>query len=80
MPQLIGPPACPAVLLHVAAFAEQLEVVPVQRHVRVREVLRRQLHLVVHLIARDDQPLRPAPLTQAALTLLVRSSALDPWP
>ena len=76
----ITAPALLLVLRLVTVEAQRLQVVPVQRNVRVVHVLRCQLGLVVHLISRNNQSFFRASLTQAADAVQVTVPAFPPWP
>ena len=80
MPHLVRPPTNAAVFFQVAILTEQLEVVPVERYVRIVHVLRREFNLMMYLVASNDQTIRPASLTQAALAVSVGPLAFDPLP
>ena len=63
---------------HVAAPAHQLQIVPVQGHGRVVDVVRCQVDLVVHDLARGDFVLPQAFLTQPAHAGSIRLTAALP--
>ena len=78
MPVRVAAPALRRVLRSMAFLAERHQVGVTQRDRRVVQVLRRKMHLVVHMDRRFDQPFAQADLTEPALLLQERRTALSP--
>ena len=80
MALVVSSPPDASVFFNVAILAEQLKIVEVERDLRVVDVLRCEVDLVVHLFAWSYQALCQASLTQPATVCLVCPRALDPRP
>ena len=65
-------------LLRVARLAQTFQVIPVQSHVRIVDVLRREMDLVVNDLRRHGESLRETSLTQAAASAKVCPPRVDP--
>jgi len=76
----VGSPPDPVLVLFVMArFTQQLKVLPVQRDLRMPDVLRRQSDFVMHLRPRNDPPGSIAPFTQSPYAVRIQTPAPDPF-